>query len=106
MFVTKSQIYVATFLFGVGFFVGIIINFLYFFINKIPFRLLRAVMQFLLCLLLIFTYYICYFYAKLPNYAIYMPIFFLLGWFVERKTLHSVLAYCLKKVYNSIIKRG
>ena len=105
MFVTKSQIFIATFLFGAGFFSGAIFNILYFFINKISCKILRFIFQFLPCILLAFIYCFCYFWARLPDFAPYMPVVFLIGCLVERKTLHLPLANCLKKLYYSIIKR-
>ena len=106
MFVTENQLFVAAFLFGAGYLLGIILNFIYFFINKISSKILRGIVQFLPFFILFLTYAYCYFKAKLPNYALYMPVVFLLGCFIERKTLHTTLAYCFKKLYNSIVKRG
>ncbi len=105
MFITKSQIFVATFLFGSGYLCGVFFNLIYVFINRIRWKVLRIILQFIPCIFLTIAYFICYFIAKLPNYAIYMPIVFLLGCLVERKTLHIPLAYYIKKLYNIVVKR-
>ena len=103
MFITFDQIYVATFIFALGFIFAIILGIFDFSIRNNALIIVKNVLVFLLYLLMAFFY--CFLSVKLnfPTFRVYMPIAFFFGLYFERKTLHLPLAKLYKKLYNRYI---
>ena len=103
MFITFDQIYVATFIFALGFIFSIILGFFDFPIQKKAFVIIKNLLIFLLYLIFALLY--CFLSIKLnfPTFRVYMPIAFFLGLYTEWKTFRLPLANLYKKLYNRYI---
>ena len=104
MYVTKNQIFVFIACYAFGCVVGVSFGIIDHIKKIIKVRFLGVVLE-VLNFFIVSIIYLLYSHAlRFPNFRLYMIIGVFLGVLSYLKSLHIIVAKCLQKVYNIIVK--
>lgn len=104
MFVTASQFYVFIACVSYGIVSGLLLVVVGVFKNIIKRSYIKAILDVLCFVLIGFGYAIYSYLLGFPNFRAYMFFGVILGIILSNKSFYFILAKCVKKIYNIIVK--